>query len=86
MEMEEAEPTETAAAAAPGSTRSQSPTNNLTPPESPSAGNIPAPDVEMEGAAEETKAEVAEEKQQGEAERDSENVKGEVRTEVAKDS
>ncbi|KAJ4331487.1 histone deacetylase [Didymella glomerata] len=86
VDMDEAQPTATAAAAEAGSTRSQSPTNNLTPPESPSGGNIPAPDVEMAGADEETKADVAEEKQQGEAERDSENVKGEVRTEVAKDS
>ncbi|KAJ4984727.1 Histone deacetylase RPD3 [Stagonosporopsis vannaccii] len=89
VEMDDAEPTTTAAAAAVDSTRSQSPANNLTPPESPTAAPaaaVPAPDVEMAGADEETKAEVAEEKQKGEAERDTENVKGEVRTEVAKDS
>ncbi|KAF3035554.1 histone deacetylase [Didymella heteroderae] len=89
VEMDDAEATGAAPAAAAESTRSQSPANNLTPPESPSAvpqGGVPAPDVEMAGADEDTKADIAEEKQKGEAERDSENVKGEVRTEVAKDS
>jgi histone deacetylase 1/2 len=89
VEMNDAEATGVAAAATGEVTRSQSPANNLTPPESPSAvpqGDVPAPDVEMEGADEDTKADVAEEKQKGEAERDSENVKGEVRAEVAKDS
>ncbi|KAH6639669.1 histone deacetylase 1 [Boeremia exigua] len=89
VDMDDAEATTTAAAAAVDSTHSQSPANNLTPPESPSAAPaaaVPAPDVEMAGADEETKATIAEEKQKGEAERDSENVKGEVRTEVAKDS
>ena len=89
VDMDDAEGTTTAAAAAVNSTRSQSPANNLTPPDSPAAAPaaaVPAPDVEMAGADEETKANIAEEKQKGEAERDSENVKGEVRTEVAKDS
>ncbi|KAF3003217.1 histone deacetylase [Curvularia kusanoi] len=71
------------------STRSQSPANNLTPPESPGAAappaaGVPPPDVDMAGADDETKAAVADEKQKGEAERDAENVKGEVRTEVVK--
>ncbi|KAF1931082.1 histone deacetylase 1 [Didymella exigua CBS 183.55] len=88
---EPAEPAETAAAPEAGSTDSHSPSNNLTPPESPTGAGVPAPDVEMEGTDEAAKADVAEEKQaeekqQGEAERDSENAKGEVRTEVAKDS
>lgn len=89
VDMDDAEASTTAPAAAVDSTRSQSPTTNLTPPESPSAAPaaaVPAPDVEMAGADEETKAEVAEDKQKGEAERDAENVKGEVRAEVAKDS
>ncbi|KAJ8109323.1 hypothetical protein OPT61_g7538 [Boeremia exigua] len=89
VEMGDAEAATTAVPAAVDSTRSQSPTNNLAPPESPSAAPaaaVPAPDVEMASADEETKADIAEEKQKGEVERDSENVKGEVRTEVAKDS
>lgn len=90
VEMDEAEGAATGAATA-MSTRSQSPAGVVTPPKSPQAAAapaaaVPAPDVEMTGADEETKAEVAKEKQEGEAERDSENVKGEVRTEVAKDS
>ena len=90
VEMDEAEGPTTAAAAV-TSTRSQSPAGVVTPPESPTAdaapaAAVPAPDVEMSGADEETKADMAEEKQKGEAERDSENVKGEVRTEIAKDS
>jgi histone deacetylase 1/2 len=39
----------------------------------------------MEGADDDTKQAVSEAKEEGQAERDSENVKGEVRTEVAKD-
>ena len=80
-------------AAAPAATAeasaSQSPNSKLTPPESPSAAPaaaIPAPDVDMAGADEETNVDVAEAKQEGEAERDAENVKGEVRAEVAKES
>ncbi|KAJ4335129.1 histone deacetylase [Ascochyta clinopodiicola] len=89
VEMDEAGGAATAAAVT--STRSQSPAGVVTPPESPAAATapaaaVPAPDVEMAGADEDTKADIAEEKQKGEAERDSENVKGEVRTEVAKDS
>lgn len=94
-----AAPTDAAAAPPADTTASQSPATNLTPPESPSASTapaaaaatspaaaVPAPDVDMAGADDETKAEVVAAKQEGEAERDAENVKGEVRTEVAKDS
>ncbi|KAF9690617.1 hypothetical protein EKO04_011310 [Ascochyta lentis] len=89
VDMDEAGGATTAAAVT--LTRSQSPAGVVTPPESPAAAAapaaaVPAPDVEMAGADEDTKADIAEEKQKGEAERDSENVKGEVRTEVAKDS
>jgi histone deacetylase 1/2 len=70
--------------------RSQSPAGVVTPPESPLAPAststlAPAADVEMGGATED--AAVKEEvvlKQEGETERDTENVKGEVRTEFAK--
>jgi histone deacetylase 1/2 len=83
-----------AAPATVDSTQSGSPAGVVTPPQSPPAApapapdaapvaDVPAPDVEMAGADEEVKEEVAKEKQEGEAERDSENVKGEVRTEVA---
>lgn len=91
VEMDDAEGATTAPAAL-DTTRTQSPVGGVaTPPESPAAAPepaaaVPAPDIEMAGADEETKADIAEEKQKGEAERDSENVKGEVRTEVAKDS
>lgn len=94
-----AAPTDAAAAPPADTTASQSPATNLTPPESPSASTapaaaaatspaaaVPAPDVDMAGADDETKAEVVAAKQEGEAERDAENVKGEIRTEVAKDS
>jgi histone deacetylase 1/2 len=92
VEMDDAEaPTtaEAAPAAAADTSGSQSPSSKLTPPDSPSAAPaaaVPAPDVAMAGADEETKADAAEAKQEGEAERDAENVKGEVRTEVAKES
>jgi histone deacetylase 1/2 len=71
---------------------SQSPAGVVTPPESPpapaatttaAAAVAPAADVEMEEAAPEDAKVVL--KEEGEAERDSENVKGEVRTEVAKE-
>lgn len=85
-----------AASGAVTSTRSQSPAGVATPPETPAAAPapaaaapaaaVPAPDVEMAGTDEDTKADVADAKQQGEAERDAENVKGEVRAEVAKES
>jgi histone deacetylase 1/2 len=82
------------AANAAGSTRSQSPAGVVTPPESPPAAaattalaptSAPTADVTMEGVDDATKAQVAAVKEEGQAERDSENVKGEVRTEVAKD-
>ncbi|KAG9194382.1 Histone deacetylase [Alternaria panax] len=71
--------------------RSQSPAGGVvTPPESPPTAptsmaptSAPTADVEMEDNAD--KEEIAATKEEGEAERDSENVKGEVRTEVAKD-
>ncbi|KAF1846154.1 uncharacterized protein K460DRAFT_120738 [Cucurbitaria berberidis CBS 394.84] len=76
-------------AAAVASTRSQSPAGVVTPPESPptatsglAPSSAPVADVDMDDNA--TK-EVSEAKEAGQAERDSENVKGEVRTEVAKD-
>ncbi|OSS52478.1 hypothetical protein B5807_02500 [Epicoccum nigrum] len=76
-----------APAAAPVASRSQSPVSKLTPPASPSAAPpaaaVPAPDVAMAGADDETLTQVADAKQQGEAERDAENVKGEVRAHVA---
>jgi len=86
----DAAPAATAPAA--GSTRSQSPAGVVTPPESPPAAaatttmaptSAPTADVEME--ENDNKEEVAAAKEEGDAERDSENVKGEVRTEVAKD-
>lgn len=84
------------AAATVTSTRSQSPTGVVTPPDSPPATaaapalaptSAPAADVAMEGADEATQEAVteAEAKADGQSERDAENVKGEVRTEVAKD-
>jgi histone deacetylase 1/2 len=83
------EPTATNAAAV-DSTRSQSPAGVVTPPESPPTAptamaptSAPTADVEMENN--EDKEQIAAEKEEGQAERDSENVKGEVRTEVAKD-
>lgn len=79
-----------APAAAAGSTRSQSPAGVVTPPESPAAAtsalaptSAPTADVEMEES--DNKEAIAEIKAEGQEERDSENVKGEVRTEVAKD-
>lgn len=72
-----------------GSTRSQSPAGVVTPPESPPAAaattalaptSAPTVDIAMEGADAVTLAA----KEDGQAERDSENVKGEVRTEVAR--
>ncbi|KAH6883310.1 histone deacetylase [Alternaria rosae] len=86
----DAAPAATAPAA--GSTRSQSPAGVVTPPESPPAAaaattmaptSAPTADVEMENN--DDKEEIAATKEEGDAERDSENVKGEVRTEVAKD-
>ena len=69
---------------------SQSPAGVVTPPESPpapaAAATTTTADVEMEEAAPEPAVEEkAVLKEEGEAERDSENVKGEVRTEVAKE-
>lgn len=84
---------ETAAPAA-DSTRSQSPAGVVTPPESPPAAaaaptmaptSAPSADVTMEDTEDGIKVEESAVKEEGEAERDSENVKGEVRTEVAKD-
>lgn len=92
VEMDEADAP--AAAAGATSTRSQSPAGVVTPPESPPATaaaaalaptSAPSADVAMEGADDDTKEAVAEVKQEGQAERDTENVKGEVRAEVAKD-
>ncbi|KAI4688200.1 histone deacetylase [Alternaria hordeiaustralica] len=86
----DAAPAATAPAA--GSTRSQSPAGVVTPPESPPAAaatttmaptSAPTADVDME--ENDNKEEIAAAKEEGDAERDSENVKGEVRTEVAKD-
>ncbi|KAH9862894.1 histone deacetylase [Plenodomus biglobosus] len=78
------------AAAIATSTRSQSPAGVVTPPESPPAAttalaptSAPTADVEMGDA--EIKEEVAAAKEEGDADRDAENVKGEVRAEVAKD-
>ncbi|KAH8723739.1 hypothetical protein GQ44DRAFT_619658 [Phaeosphaeriaceae sp. PMI808] len=76
------------------STRSQSPAGVVTPPESPPQAtsttsiaptSAPAADVAMEGADDETKENVSEAKTKGQSERDPENVKGEVRTEVIKE-
>ncbi|KAH7406497.1 histone deacetylase 2 [Phaeosphaeria sp. MPI-PUGE-AT-0046c] len=92
VEMDEADAPAAAATATP--TRSQSPAGVVTPPESPPAAaaaaalaptSAPSADVAMEGADEDTKEAVADVKEEGQAERDTENVKGEVRTEVAKD-
>ena len=73
-----------------GSTRSQSPAGVVTPPESPptttsalAPTSAPTADVEMEDS--DIKDEISAAKQEGQEERDSENVKGEVRTEVAQD-
>jgi histone deacetylase 1/2 len=80
-----------APAPADDSAQSQSPAGGVvTPPESPPTAptamaptSAPTADVEMEGN--DDKEEIAASKEEGQAERDSENVKGEVRTEVAKD-
>jgi histone deacetylase 1/2 len=81
-------------APAANSTRSQSPAGVVTPPESPPANapatglapsSAPAADVSMEGADDASKAAISDAKAEGQDERDTENVKGEVRTEVAKD-
>jgi len=76
--------------AAATSTRSQSPAGVVTPPESPPAAttalastSAPTADVEMEER--DDKEAIAEAKEEAQAERDLENVKGEVRTEIAKD-
>jgi histone deacetylase 1/2 len=83
-----------APAAAVTSTRSQSPAGVVTPPESPPAASAaaglaptsaPTADVAMEGVDEDTREAIADLKGEGQEERDDENVKGEVRTEVAKD-
>jgi len=88
VDMDEAE------APAANSTGSQSPAGVVTPPESPPANapatglaptSAPAADVSMEGADDETKEAVSDAKAEGQDERDTENVKGEVRAEVAKD-
>ncbi|KNG48966.1 histone deacetylase rpd3 [Stemphylium lycopersici] len=84
-------PATAAAAAAAAAPRDPSPAGVVTPPESPPTAapatmaptSAPVADVDMEGS--EDKEEVSAAKEAGEAERDSENVKGEVRTEVAKD-
>jgi histone deacetylase 1/2 len=77
-------------AQATGSTRSQSPAGVVTPPESPPTAptamaptSAPTADVDMEGN--DDKEEIAAAKEEGHAERDAENVKGEVRAEVSKD-
>ncbi|KAF1978882.1 hypothetical protein BU23DRAFT_524488 [Bimuria novae-zelandiae CBS 107.79] len=71
--------------------RTQSPPAVPTPPESPvaqpAASTAPAADVEM-GEAEDEQAEADDQskaKEEGQSERDTENVKGEVRAEVAKE-
>jgi len=86
VDMEETAP----AAAAATSTRSQSPAGVVTPPESPPTAmtalaptSAPTADVEMEEP--QVLEEVAAAKEDGDAERDAENVEGEVRTEAAKD-
>jgi histone deacetylase 1/2 len=56
----------------------------VTPPDSPSAtATISAGDVDM---TQDIDTEEARAREEGEAERDAENVNGEVRTEVAKDT
>ncbi|KAG9381261.1 AcuC Deacetylase [Pyrenophora tritici-repentis] len=86
-------PPATTAAATAGSTRSQSPAGVVTPPESPPTAttttamaptSAPTADVEMDDN-DDDKEKPAAEKEEGQAERDTENVNGEVRTEVAKD-
>ncbi|KAF1828707.1 histone deacetylase 2 [Decorospora gaudefroyi] len=84
------DPITAAAPAIAESTRSQSPAGVVTPPESPPTAptamaptSAPAADVDMEGT--DGKEEIAAAKEQGQAEREDENVKGEVRAEVAKD-
>lgn len=81
---------EPGARAAATSTRSQSPAGVVTPPESPPTAttalaptSAPVADAEMEDN--DDKEAIAAAKEEGQAERDTENVKGEVRTEVAKD-
>ncbi|EAT92003.2 histone deacetylase [Parastagonospora nodorum] len=90
VDMDEAE----VPAATATSTRSQSPAGVVTPPDSPPAAtaapalaptSAPTADVSMEGVDEDTKEAIADAKEEGEAERDTKNVNGEVRTEVAKD-
>ncbi|OAL57487.1 histone deacetylase 1 [Pyrenochaeta sp. DS3sAY3a] len=88
IEMEE--PTVPATAATATSTRSQSPAGVVTPPESPPTAttalaptSAPAADVEMDDVA--TKEDISEAKEEGQAERDSENVKSEVKAEAAKE-
>ncbi|KAJ6199491.1 LOW QUALITY PROTEIN: histone deacetylase 2 [Bipolaris maydis] len=84
------ETTDTAAPAA-APEREPSPAGVVTPPESPPTAvpatmaptSAPVADVEM--AETDDKEETAAAKEEGEAERDTENVKGEVRAEVAKD-
>lgn len=87
MDEPAAEPTTAPAAE---SARSRSPAGGLTPPDSPataptalapSSAPVADADVEMEGN-EEKAIETSEAKEEGHAERDSENVKGEVRTET----
>ncbi|KAF2678810.1 histone deacetylase 1 [Lentithecium fluviatile CBS 122367] len=95
VEMEESENPSGSAPAGPSDapaavpSGSQSPAGVVTPPESPPAPTATSAtltaDVDMEGASDETaKDEDATLKEEGEAERDSENVKGEVQTEVVK--
>ncbi|KAH7347044.1 histone deacetylase 1 [Pyrenochaeta sp. MPI-SDFR-AT-0127] len=86
-DVEMGEPVAVAAPTA-ASTRSQSPAGVVTPPESPpnaptalAPTSAPVADVEMGGSDDV----VQEAKEEGQAERDSENVKAEVRTEVAKE-
>ncbi|KAJ4363994.1 histone deacetylase [Neocucurbitaria cava] len=87
IDMEEpTNPTATAASL----TRSQSPAGVVTPPESPPTAttalaptSAPVADVEMGEDA--VKEDISEAKEEGQAERDAENVKGEIRSEVAKD-
>ncbi|EUC45129.1 hypothetical protein COCMIDRAFT_96381 [Bipolaris oryzae ATCC 44560] len=84
------ETTDTAAPAA-APEREPSPAGVVTPPESPPTAvpatmaptSAPVADVEM--AETDDKEETTAAKEEGEAERDTENVKGEVRAEVAKD-
>ncbi|KAF2439964.1 hypothetical protein P171DRAFT_396020 [Karstenula rhodostoma CBS 690.94] len=93
IEMEEAEGATIPASAVPAelvpatASRTQSPPAVPTPPESPAAqpaaAAAPTADVEMGEATEEV--EKAKAKEEGQSERDTENVKGEVRAELAKE-